>query len=757
MRRFTAAKLVALILVIAMASFGLSLFPNISGAITFHTVTFAENDSGSDEVVATQTEDAPTSLTLFADLSPQFVNSGYTFVDWNTQPDGSGTSYSDGETYSFDSPLVLYAIWEIAYTTVTFAENDSGSDEVLATQTEDAATSLTLFADLSPHFVNSGYTFVDWNTQPDGGGTSYSDGETYSFHAPLVLYAIWQTVPEVEATFNAGSGAGSIASIIVQVGTTIVLPGGAGLSNPGYTFEAWNSVDDGTGTAFSPGESVVLSADETFYAQWTPNEYVITFAPNGGTVSPLTDEYASGGTAITLPTPTNANASFDGWFTAATGGTLIGFAGGSYEPSESLTLYAQWTVNQFVVTYAPNGGSVSPSTADYVAGDTALTLPTPSNSDASFSGWFTAAIGGTLIGLAGGSYEPTESLTLYAQWTVNQFVVVYAPNGGSVSPSTADYVAGDTALTLPTPSNSDASFSGWFTATTGGTLVGLGGASYVPTQSLTLYAHWASSTTTQIEVLIDDGTGSSQVLSGDVGSTVALPTTTMVPKPGFALTSWNTAADGTGTSYALGQSVTLTASLTLYPQWTAVGVVAVSFGANGGSGSVSSLSANVGSTVTLPTSKTLVRPGYTLASWNTVANGRGTSYAPGQSVTLTASLKLYAQWKATPTATLFGAVGLFAKDSTALTAGLKQQVARLALAIKAKGYTKVTLYGYAASTDSVALDRAISAARATSVAAYLRNKLSALKVRDVAISSAGEGDAAGKSAESNSRVEVFVD
>jgi uncharacterized repeat protein (TIGR02543 family) len=40
-------------------------------------------------------------------------------------------------------------------------------------------------------------------------------------------------------------------------------------------------------------------------------------------------------------------------------------------------------------------------------------------------------------------------------------------------------------------------------------------------------------------------------------------------RSGFTFTGWNTKADGTGTSYSNGQSITVPASLTLYAQWTA--------------------------------------------------------------------------------------------------------------------------------------------------------------------------------------------
>ena len=565
--------------------------------------------------------------------------------------------------------------------TVTFVENDSPSDTVETYQLGTSPQDLTLFADLSPTFSNPGHTFTDWNTAANGSGVSYGDGAEYSFASDLELFAQWAAVPMVTATYSGNGGTGSISGESLPSGSTITLPSGTGLSNPGYSFDDWNTASDGNGSAYAPGDSVVLNSDETFYAQWTPAEFLVTFAPNGGSVSPLSADYTTGGTALTLPTPT----------------------------------YAGFTLN----------------------------------------GWFNEATGGTLVGLAGASYEPTQSITLYAQWSADQYVITFDPNGGSVNPQTADFVTGGSAVTLPTPTNAGFTFNGWFTEATGGTQVGLAGATYVPTQSVTLYAQWAPSVSSQIAVSIDDGDGATQVLSGSPGATVTLPTSISESNPGFVLTSWNTAANGSGAMYALGQTVTLTSSLTLYPQWTAVGTVVVTFAANGGSGSVSSLSASVGSSVLLPTPSSLVRPGYTLTSWNTAANGSGTSYTPGQSITLSRSLKLYAQWKATPAVLLYGGVGLFAGNSSVLTAALKQQVVHLAMAIKVKGFTRVTLYGYASGTGSKSADRSIGDARASSVAAYLRSELGALHVSGVAISSAGE--LADGGAKSNSRVEVFVD
>jgi uncharacterized repeat protein (TIGR02543 family) len=500
---------------------------------TTHTVTFIENDSGSDPVSSFQASASTQNLTLFANLNPSFSNSGHTFDGWNTSANGSGTSYSDGESYSFASDLELYAQWTQIPTnfTVTFVENDSGSDPVSAVQANSSAHDLTLFSNLSPSFSNSGHTFIDWNTSADGSGTSYSDGESYSFTADIELYAQW-SASVVTANFSNNGGTGAIASVNVTAGTSVTLPSGSALAMAGAVFNDWNTAANGSGTSYQPGATVVLNANETFYAQWTP-AVEISFSANGGV--------------------------------------------------------------------------------------------------------------------------------------------------GSISQ-----------------------------------------------------------------------------LSGQAGTSVALPPATNLSYGGFSFATWNTVANGSGTTYVPGQSVILTTSLTLYAQWTPTATIAVSFSANGGNGSLATLTGATGTTVTLPSSSSVVRPGYSFTSWNTAANGSGVSYAAGQNFTLSTSVTLFAQWKATPTSSLYGTIGDFSKNVTSLNASLKAQVTRLASVVKKKQYDVIRLFGYSADTGFASLNGAVSSARANSVASFLASRLKSMKVENVKISVSGEGAVPGRTSSIYSCVEVFV-
>ena len=81
----------------------------------------------------------------------------------------------------------------------------------------------------------------------------------------------------------------------------------------------------------------------------------------------------------------------------------------------------------------------------------------------------------------------------------------------------------------------------------------------------------------------------------------------------------------------------------------------VIFNANGGAGSMDTLVVDLGHTVTLP-KNTFTRENYTFLCWNTQADGSGTSYADGSSLTVEGNITLYAQWK--------GVVTISAKNVT---------------------------------------------------------------------------------------------
>jgi outer membrane protein OmpA-like peptidoglycan-associated protein len=142
--------------------------------------------------------------------------------------------------------------------------------------------------------------------------------------------------------------------------------------------------------------------------------------------------------------------------------------------------------------------------------------------------------------------------------------------------------------------------------------------------------------------------------SGSMPSETKASSTALTPN-GFTwskhvFAQWNTAADGSGTSFANGAVYPFTTSTTLYAQWTATTHVApkrtVTFDANGGSGSMSPETKNALASLTPNSFK---RKGFHFVNWNTAASGSGTSYGDASAYKFNKSTTLYAQWKAAAT------------------------------------------------------------------------------------------------------------
>lgn len=114
---------------------------------------------------------------------------GSVFKGWNTQSDGKGIAYEDGEAVIFYENTTLYAQWEQKTHTITFIQNDRkvGGKMEVQTVPEGTDTALEKCA-----YTKKGYRFNGWNTESNGKGTAYKDGDTVNLKEDLKLYAQWK-------------------------------------------------------------------------------------------------------------------------------------------------------------------------------------------------------------------------------------------------------------------------------------------------------------------------------------------------------------------------------------------------------------------------------------------------------------------------------------------------------------------------------------------------------------------------------------
>jgi len=329
--------------------------------------------------------------------------------------------------------------------TVTFDTNggDGGST---ATQTLDYNTPTALTAN---GFTKTGYTFSGWNTLANGTGTAYADEADYTIGtANVTLYAQW-TINTYTVTFDGNtSDGGSTATQTLDYNTPTALTAN-GYTKTGYTFSGWNTLANGTGTAYADeADYTIGTANVTLYAQWTINTYTVTFDTNGGdggSTATQTLDYNTP-TALTANGYTKTGYTFSGWNTLANGsGTAYADTADYTIGTANVTLYAQWTINTYTVTFDGNtsdGGSTATQTLDYNT-PTALTANGYTKTGYTFSGWNTLANGtGTAYADEADYTIGTANVTLYAQWTVIPFVcgdnVSFTYNGSPVTYGTVN-------------------------------------------------------------------------------------------------------------------------------------------------------------------------------------------------------------------------------------------------------------------------------------------------------------------------------
>ena len=275
-------------------------------------------------------------------------------------------SYPAGATYTLSSDgaaIVLTAQWN-ANATDDYSFNTVGGSPTPSSGSGLDGTTITLPG--AP--TRAGYSFNGWSD----GTLSYPAGATYTLSsdgAAIVLTAQWNANATDDYSFNTVGGSPTPSSGSGLDGTTITLPGAP--TRAGYSFNGWN---DGT-LSYPAGATYTLSSDGAaivLTAQWNANATItITFNSEGGSV--VSAVTGLEGTTITLPAaPTYTGYTFNGWFTAPSGGTALT---SPYTLTASTTLYAQWNANA-TDDYSFNtaGGSPTPSSGSGLDGTT-ITLP----------------------------------------------------------------------------------------------------------------------------------------------------------------------------------------------------------------------------------------------------------------------------------------------------------------------------------------------------------------------------------------------
>ena len=414
-------------------------------------------------------------------------------------------------------------------------------------------------------YVSSGEETVD---VPDVSGKTQSEAETILKSQNFAVYVMENTDENVPAgsvisqspTAGTPQKKGSTVTIYVSTGKKVInvtLNGNGGTvsgstlsvhanetygtlpsaSRDGYKFDGWFT-DPEAGKEITSSTAVSETLDHTLYAHWSANSYTVKFEANGGSVTTKSKTVVHGEVYGDLPTPTRNGYGFDGWYTAADGGTQI-LPGTTAEMLADQTLYAHWSAGKLTVKFDVNGGDTAVGSISVSFDKQYGTLPTPTRAGYNFAGWFTEKTGGEKVESTT-IVKKSEEHTLYAHWTAAVLKVTFNAKGGSVSTSTIQVTYGSIYGTLPVPTRAGYTFVAWATDEAGRNRVSQD-STVTEKKDHTLYAQWTLGSYT-VTLNANGGNvtqGTITVTYTSVYGTLPTPTRT-----GYTFDGWYTSETG---------------------------------------------------------------------------------------------------------------------------------------------------------------------------------------------------------------------
>lgn len=278
-----------------------------------YTVTYDANGG-----TGTMSTDTATYDENYVTKANQFTRTGYEFIGWTTNADGSGSNWTSwiGKPWkwTYTKNITLYAQWKAKTYTITYEPNGGVGDRYTQTATYDA-----YFKTMKNRFTRTGYTFAGFidlngrigtyakinkksflenNALKHPWNLSKVDSE-YQFYN--YTDKVWETYCLIywEGPYNVDYGCSpsnftlsakwwannytvkldykkDVGSSYEKTIVTTYDKAYGELPHPvvqGWTFKGWNTKSDGTGTTVTADTVYKIAGDSTLYAQWQINKY----------------------------------------------------------------------------------------------------------------------------------------------------------------------------------------------------------------------------------------------------------------------------------------------------------------------------------------------------------------------------------------------------------------------------------------------------------------------------------------------------
>ena len=419
-----------------------------AGAVSGYTITYDVNTMYNSETkMATTINPVAGQTALPSTLpTPDDVKQGYTFEGWYTNSDLT-TKATAGAAIAANT--TLYANYTINSATLSPASGDKMYSQETITITPPTGVTMTgikykwssgSFSNKtklldSGTYLATSSTFTGSNAVGDTRKLSLilTDGKWWSASVIQATYNVKYKVT-YDGNGNTGGTAPTDAGRYAKNATPTVLDNTGSLVKTNYSFDGWNTANDGSGVNYAAGATLpAMTANVTLYAKWVAaSTYTLTINGNGGSGGSASVTATLNQALPSFTAPVRAGYLLKGYYTESSNGTKVinadgtlvasvsGWTNGSAQwiKASNETLYAQWDAI-YTVTFdaTTNGGSCATASLTQESADASIILPNASKEGNTFSGWYTTASGeGTRAGGAAGTYKPTSNITLYARF-----------------------------------------------------------------------------------------------------------------------------------------------------------------------------------------------------------------------------------------------------------------------------------------------------------------------------------------------------
>jgi uncharacterized repeat protein (TIGR02543 family) len=371
---------------------------------------------------------ADITVPLHATLSnlPSPTRTGYTFVGWRNETTGAVNNntrltWREDRTFVAQWTANTYRL-NYNYGGATGGNSSSFKNVTFATQ-----------VGALPTPTRTNYNFVGWFTEPNGAGTEVTSSFVWNEASDQTIYAYWVGQPRtLNFNYQGATANNGPADRIILFGEAV-----GELPTPtktGNIFRGWFSSSGGWGTEYNENTLLITSSSLTVFAKWETTltfDYVGTTGGNSQVSTPVVFNASFG----TLPSPTRTGFTFNGWYSEQHGmGTGIQ-SWTTYTAAAEMTIFASWDA---VVTFDYQNATGNNWTTSITAtlGRQVGTLPAPTRTGYTFSGWFSGANGvGTQYTNSTVFSNEGGAMTLFANWIANQYTLSFDFQGGSGSPS----------------------------------------------------------------------------------------------------------------------------------------------------------------------------------------------------------------------------------------------------------------------------------------------------------------------------------